>query len=115
MENSNQQTEQICWRPIEQYFESARDWVLVRMYDLDFKCIPCVAEYNRRDGKWHMNNSTYEVLPFPVLEFADMELIPEQQIEDMSESAPVLSDTNTPGRTKSGFMDAMMSKFNRMV
>lgn len=72
---SIEKPEQIYWKPIEEYFKGEYDWVLVRMYDGDYPCIPCVAEYRTHDGNWHMNDDNYSVLPFPVVEFADMELI----------------------------------------
>lgn len=67
----------ICWLPISEYFNDnvVYDWVLVKMLDGSNECIPTVAEYNRSDGTWHKNDSEYTVLPFPVVAFADMELI----------------------------------------
>ena len=73
-------SQSIEWRPIDEYFIGRYDWVLVRMYDGNYPCIPCVAEYREFDHQWHMNDSAYSVLPFPVLEFADMQLIPSRPI-----------------------------------
>lgn len=41
----------IGWQPIENYFltKDKYDWVLVKFYDGDIECIPCVMEYRIYD------------------------------------------------------------------
>lgn len=119
-----EEPEQISWKPIEEYFKGEYDWVLVRMYDGDYPCIPCVAEYRDFDNQWHMNNDDYSVLPFPVVEFADMELIlPKSSFTFYQPNAKYdphilelqleqASEIHMPGGIVT---HAMMDKFNRMV
>ena len=60
------------WRPIEEYNNGDYDWVLVRYYDGDYECIPCVAE-RRKDGKWYDRDEVE--IPFEVRYFFDMQTI----------------------------------------
>lgn len=115
------ESEQISWKPIEEYFKGEYDWVLVRMYDGDYPCIPCVAEYRTHDGNWHMNDDNYSVLPFLVVEFADMELISttDVYIHNHKYDPKVLENqltevTNSESRIPAGFSN-MMNKFNKLT
>lgn len=60
------------WRLISEYDESKYDWVLVKMFDGDYECIPIVAE-RRMNGKWYSSDDVE--LPFEVRYFFDMQQI----------------------------------------
>lgn len=60
------------WKPISEYCALSHDWVLVKMFDGDFECVPVVAE--RRAGKWYDRNDNE--LMFEVREFFDFSNIP---------------------------------------
>ena len=62
------------WKPISEYNTDEYDWVLIKFFDGDYECVPCVAE-RRSDGKWY--NSSDNVVPFEVRYFFDMQLIDE--------------------------------------
>jgi len=105
--------DKITWRPIAEYFNGEHDWVLVRMYDGEYPCIPCVAEYNRKDGKWHMNDSEYTVLPFPAHEFFDMSTIgplPEQKeiFSGSYDAMLVEKHPESSGSTDTQILDAIL-------
>ena len=58
------------WRSISEYSRDKYDWVLIKYFDDDYECVPCVAE-RRSDGKW-FDRSDNEV-PFEVRYFFDMQ------------------------------------------
>lgn len=64
------------WKPIEEYDKGNYDWVLVKYFDGDYECIPCVAE--KRFGKWHSIDE--KEIQFDVKYFMDM-----QQIDKLQE------------------------------
>lgn len=112
---TNDNAESIRWRPIEDYFNGNYDWVLVRMYDGDYPCIPCVAEYRDFDHQWHMNDNNYSVLPFPVVEFADMQLIPPYEYyQHNNKYDPHILEVQLQIASEREVLP-MMRKFNRMV
>lgn len=59
------------WRPIWDYMQNRDkyDWVLIKYFDGDYECIPCVAEM--RDAKWYDRSGNE--LPFKVTHFFDMQ------------------------------------------
>lgn len=57
------------WKPISEYNNKDYDWVLVKYFDGDYECVPCVAE-RRKDGKWHSIDD--KEIPFEVRYFFDM-------------------------------------------
>lgn len=61
------------WKPISKYSRDKYDWVLVKCYDGDFKCVPFMAEM-RQDGKWYNHGVLNdEVIPFEVRYFLDIQ------------------------------------------
>ena len=60
----------IGWRPISEYNKDKYDWVLIKYFDGDYECVPCVAEM-RADRKWY-DRSDNEV-PFEVRYFFDIQ------------------------------------------
>ena len=72
----------VGWRPISEYddtytfLDNTCNWVLVRMFNGDFECIPRIAK-KRRDGKWYDFNDNE--LPFEVKEFFDMEQLDKKE------------------------------------
>ena len=68
------------WRPISEYSRDKYDWVLVKTFDVDFGCIPFVAEM-RADGEWYAHGIMEdEKIPFKVVYFFDM-----QQLDDFED------------------------------
>lgn len=67
---------ELKWKPIEEYKKSKYDWVLVKYFDKDYECVPCVAE--KRWGKWY-SESEMEI-QFDVKYFFDM-----QQLDKLNE------------------------------
>lgn len=67
------------WQPIEEYFKVNYDWVLIKYYEkgTDYECVPIVAEFNKRDNKWHIADEEYSSLAdlFEVRYFFDMQKI----------------------------------------
>ena len=63
------------WKPIEEYDKGNYDWVLVKCFDGDYECVPCVAE--KRFGKWHSIDE--KEIKFDVKYFMDMQQIDELQ------------------------------------
>lgn len=113
----------INWRPIEEYFQSngKYDWVLVRMYDGPYACLPCVAEYRENTASWHMNSPSDDVLPFEVKEFVVLEEIINMAY-DMSDDELKRHQMETAASTPNGADTSeisscyghMMNKFNRL-
>ena len=64
------------WKPIEEYDKGNYDWVLVKYFDGNYECIPCVAE--KRFGKWKSIDE--KEIKFDVKCFMDM-----QQIDKLHE------------------------------
>ena len=71
--------EQICWRPIEEYFKGPYDFVLVKLFDGESEIVPQVAAYNNVLNKWLTPNG--DEISLEVKEFADIKLIPESLSE----------------------------------
>ena len=76
IERLNNIINELKWKPIEKYDKGNYDWVLVKYFDKDFECIPCVAE--KRFDKWYNRND--ELIEFDVKYFMDM-----QQIDKLQE------------------------------
>ena len=76
IERLNNIINELDWKPIEEYDKGVYDWVLVKYFDGDFECIPCVAE--KRFGKWHSIDE--KEIKFDVKYFMDM-----QQIDKLQE------------------------------
>ncbi len=66
---------ELKWKPIEEYDKGNYDWVLVKYFDGDYECIPCVAE--KRFGKWHSIDE--KEIQFDVKYFMDMQQIDKLQ------------------------------------
>lgn len=80
--------EQICWRPIEEYFKGPYDYVLVKLFDGESEIVPQVAAYNNVLNKWLTPNG--DEISLEVKEFADIKLIPESLSEvDLDELANI--------------------------
>ena len=60
---------ELKWKPIEEYDKSNCDWVLVKYFDGDYECVPCVAE--KRFGKWYSIDE--KEIQFDVKYFMDMQ------------------------------------------
>lgn len=58
------------WKPISHYCRDKYDWVLIKYFDGNHECVPCVAEL-RHDCKWY-DRSGNEV-PFAVTHFFDIQ------------------------------------------
>lgn len=110
--------EQICWRPIEEYFQGEYDFVLVKPFDGEFEMVPQVAEYSKVFNKW-LNPGGYE-LSFEIKEFADIQLIPKSSSEvDSGELANIgISNYQDIVRTvmafikkKEAYCKSMISKY----
>ena len=67
---------ELKWKPIEEYDKDNYDWVLVKYFDGDYECVPCVAE--KRFGKWYSIDE--KEIQFDVKYFMDM-----QQIDKLQE------------------------------
>lgn len=76
VEKSNNIINELKWKPIEEYDKGNYDWVLVKYFDGDYECVPCVAE--KRFGKWHSIDE--KEIKFDVKYFMDM-----QQIDKLQE------------------------------
>ena len=76
IERLNNIINELKWKPIEEYDKGNYDWVLVKYFDRDYECIPCVAE--KRFGKWHSIDE--KEIRFDVKYFMDM-----QQIDKLQE------------------------------
>ena len=76
IERLNNIINELKWKPIEEYDKGNYDWVLVKYFDGDYECIPCVAE--KRFGKWHSIDE--KEIQFDVKYFMDM-----QQIDKLQE------------------------------
>ena len=59
------------WKPISEYDKDKYDWVLIKYFDGDYECVPCVAEL--RNDKWY-DRSDNEII-FEVKYFFDMQLL----------------------------------------
>ena len=67
---------ELKWKPIKEYDKGNYDWVLVKYFDGDYECVPCVAE--KRFGKWYSIDE--KEIQFDVKYFMDM-----QQIDKLQE------------------------------
>ena len=76
IERLNNIINELKWKPIEEYDKGNYDWVLVKYFDGNYECIPCVAE--KRFGKWHSIDE--KEIQFDVKYFMDM-----QQIDKLQE------------------------------
>ena len=76
IERLNNIINELKWKPIEEYDKGNYDWVLVKYFDGDYECVPCVAE--KRFGKWHSIDE--KEIRFDVKYFMDM-----QQIDKLQE------------------------------
>ena len=76
IERLNNIINELKWKPIEEYDKGNYDWVLVKYFDGDYECIPCVAE--KRFRKWHSIDE--KEIQFDVKYFMDM-----QQIDKLQE------------------------------
>ena len=76
IERLNNIINELKWKPIEEYDKGNYDWVLVKYFDGDYECVPCVAE--KRFDKWYNRND--EVIESDVKYFIDM-----QQIDKLQE------------------------------
>ena len=110
--------EQICWRPIEEYFKGEYDFVLVKPFYGEFEMVPQVAEYSKALNKWLNPNG--EEISIEVKEFADIKLIPESLSEvDSDELANIgISNYQDIVRTviafikkKEAYWKSMISKY----
>lgn len=110
--------EQICWRPIEEYFNGEYDFVLVKRFDGEFELIPQVAEYNKVDNKW-VDVAGNELL-FDVREFADMQLIPKASAQVDSDELENIQIKNSDDiirtvirfiKKKEAYWKTMISKY----
>ena len=75
-ERLNNIINELKWKPIEEYDKGNYDWVLVKYFDGDYECVPCVAE--KRFGKWHSIDE--KEIKFEVKYFFDM-----QQLDKLQE------------------------------
>ena len=75
IERLNNIINELKWKPIEEYDKGNYDWVLVKYFDGDYECIPCVAE--KRSGKWHSIDE--KEIKFDVKYFMDMHQIDKLQ------------------------------------
>ena len=76
IERLNNIINELKWKPIEEYDKGNYDWVLVKYFDGDYECVPCVAE--KRFGKWYSIDE--KEIQFDVKYFMDM-----QQIDKLQE------------------------------
>ena len=76
IERLNNIINELKWKPIEEYDKGNYDWVLVKYFDGDYECVPCVAE--KRFGKWHSIDE--KEIKFEVKYFFDM-----QQLDKLQE------------------------------
>ena len=76
IERLNNIINELKWKPIEEYDKSNYDWVLVKYFDGDYECVPCVAE--KRFGKWYSIDE--KEIQFDVKYFMDM-----QQLDKIQE------------------------------
>ena len=76
IERLNNIINELKWKPIEEYDKSNYDWVLVKYFDGDYECVPCVAE--KRFGKWYSIDE--KEIQFDVKYFMDM-----QQLDKLQE------------------------------
>lgn len=67
---------ELKWKSIEEYDKGNYDWVLVKYFDGDYECVPCVAE--KRFGKWYSIDE--KEIRFDVKYFMDM-----QQLDKLQE------------------------------
>lgn len=67
---------ELKWKPIEEYDKSNYDWVLVKYFDGDYECVPCVAE--KRFGKWYSIDE--KEIQFDVKYFMDMQQLDKLEV-----------------------------------
>lgn len=82
IERLNNIINELKWKPIEEYDKGNYDWVLVKYFDGDYECVPCVAE--KRFGKWHSIDE--KEIQFDIKYFMDMQQIDKLQELKGSES-----------------------------
>ena len=75
IERLNNIINELKWKPIEEYDKGNYDWVLVKYFDKDYECIPCVAE--KRFEKWYSIDE--KEIQFDVKYFFDMQRIDKLQ------------------------------------
>ena len=76
IERLNNIINELKWKPIEEYDKGNYDWVLVKYFDEDYECVPCVAE--KRFGKWHSIDE--KEIKFEVKYFFDMQQLDKLQV-----------------------------------
>ena len=110
--------EQICWRPIEEYFQGEYDFVLVKPFYGEFEMVPQVAAYNNVLNKWLTPNG--DEISLEVKEFADIKLIPESLSEVDSDELANIGISNYQDivraviafiKKKEGYWKSMISKY----
>ena len=110
--------EQICWRPIEEYFKGEYDFVLVKLFYGEFEMVPQVAAYNNVLNKWLTPNGAE--ISLEVKEFADIKLIPESLSEVDSDELANIGISNYQDivraviafiKKKEGYWKSMISKY----
>lgn len=110
--------EQICWRPIEEYFKGEYDFVLVKPFDGEFEMVPQVAVYNNVLNKWLTPNG--DEISLEVKEFADIKLIPQSLSEVDSDELANIGISNYQDivraviafiKKKEGYWKSMISKY----
>ena len=70
---------ELKWKPIKEYDKGNYDWVLVKYFDGDYECIPCVAD--KRFGKWYSIDE--KEIQFDVKYFMDIQQI--DKLKDLKE------------------------------
>lgn len=110
--------EQICWRPIEEYFKGEYDFVLVKPFYGEFEMVPQVAAYNNVLNKWLTPNG--DEISLEVKEFADIKLIPESLSEVDSDELANIGISNYQDivraviafiKKKEAYWKSMISKY----
>ena len=110
--------EQICWRPIEEYFKGEYDFVLVKPFYGEFEMVPQVAEYSKVLNKWLNPNG--DEISIEVKEFADIKLIPESISEVDSDELANIGISNYQDivraviafiKKKEAYWKSMISKY----
>lgn len=76
IERLNNIINELKWKPIEEYNKSNYDWVLVKYFDGDYECVPCVAE--KRFGKWYSIDE--KEIQFDIKYFMDMQQLDKLEV-----------------------------------
>ena len=110
--------EQICWKPIEEYFKGPYDFVLVKLFDEESEIVPQVAAYNNVLNKWLTPNG--DEISLEVKEFADIKLIPKSSSEVDSDELANIGISNYQDivraviafiKKKEAYWKSMISKY----